>query len=188
LSLLESSVVPLFYDRDVFGVPRGWLAKLRASMCELTPRFSANRMLSDYIERLYLPASRTAARRVLDRDKEARSLAAFVVRLRQRWGEVRIGKMTLARTATLWQCEVPVELGPFEPADVRVELYADATATHPRRSFALSWAGTLTQPPGAHRFAAAVALVGPETDYTPRVSAWHPAAITPTELNFIRWP
>jgi len=56
--LLEEDVIPLFYhDRDAQGCPLGWVAKMRASMSSLTPRFSSNRMLRDYVEHLYLPAT-----------------------------------------------------------------------------------------------------------------------------------
>ncbi len=46
--LLEREVVPLFHDRDPAGVPRHWLAKVKASMQTLAPRFNATRMLQDY--------------------------------------------------------------------------------------------------------------------------------------------
>jgi starch phosphorylase len=60
--LLENEVAPLFYERDSDGLPRRWIAMMRASMTELTPRFSADRMLSEYQQRLYEPAARQAAR------------------------------------------------------------------------------------------------------------------------------
>ncbi len=54
--ILENDVVPLFYDRDTAGIPRGWLAKMKASMKRLSPIFSTNRMVAEYAERFYLPA------------------------------------------------------------------------------------------------------------------------------------
>ncbi|HXO67139.1 MAG TPA: alpha-glucan family phosphorylase [Candidatus Dormibacteraeota bacterium] len=61
--LLESRVVPLFYDRDPDGLPSGWLAMMRASIRHTASRFSARRMVLDYRANCYLPA----ARRVLER-------------------------------------------------------------------------------------------------------------------------
>src|SRR5581483_10908279 len=49
-------IVPLFYQRDADGLPRGWIQRVRASLSRLTPRFSANRMLREYVERFYVPA------------------------------------------------------------------------------------------------------------------------------------
>jgi starch phosphorylase len=51
--LLTEEVVPEFYERDQGGIPRAWLARMRASLKTLGPQFSAGRMLEDYEERLY---------------------------------------------------------------------------------------------------------------------------------------
>jgi starch phosphorylase len=53
--LLEREVVPLFYDRDAGGIPRGWMARVKVSMCGLVPRFTAQRMLMEYVSRMYVP-------------------------------------------------------------------------------------------------------------------------------------
>ncbi|MGO9495584.1 MAG: alpha-glucan family phosphorylase, partial [Solirubrobacteraceae bacterium] len=53
--LLEQEVVPAFYDRDADGLPRAWLARVRASLRTLGPSFGAGRMLHDYVERIYAP-------------------------------------------------------------------------------------------------------------------------------------
>jgi glycogen phosphorylase len=59
---LENEVVPLYYDRDEHDLPHGWIAKSKASICTTAPRFSAQRMVIDYVTRLYLPASAGGAR------------------------------------------------------------------------------------------------------------------------------
>ncbi len=53
--LLESEVVPLFYERDGRGVPVHWLARVRASMKSLLPVFNTHRMVEEYVTRVYLP-------------------------------------------------------------------------------------------------------------------------------------
>lgn len=54
-SLLETQVVPLFYERDAEGIPHGWLAKSAEAIRTITPAFSARRMVKAYVER-YLNA------------------------------------------------------------------------------------------------------------------------------------
>jgi starch phosphorylase len=46
--LLEQNLVPLFYERDAEGLPRGWIAVMRASMSAFLGRFSTRRMLREY--------------------------------------------------------------------------------------------------------------------------------------------
>ncbi len=49
--LLESEVLPLFYDRDEDGIPHGWVQKMKTSLKSIGPRFTATRMLGEYVER-----------------------------------------------------------------------------------------------------------------------------------------
>jgi starch phosphorylase len=51
--LLESEVVPTFYERDEAGLPQRWLEMVRASLRTLGPVFSATRMLAQYVEGPY---------------------------------------------------------------------------------------------------------------------------------------
>ena len=58
--LLEQEVVPSFYERDADGLPRAWLARIRASMRTLAPAFCAGRMLEDYVDKVYAPTQSSA--------------------------------------------------------------------------------------------------------------------------------
>ncbi len=51
--LLDEQILPEFYDRDENGLPRAWLARIRASLRTLGPRFCASRMLKEYVEGPY---------------------------------------------------------------------------------------------------------------------------------------
>jgi starch phosphorylase len=55
-TLLEQEIVPAFYDRDASGVPRRWLSIVKDSIRSVAPRFSARRMVKEYVERMYTPA------------------------------------------------------------------------------------------------------------------------------------
>ena len=59
LDLLEGEVVPLFYERDADGIPRRWLQRIKISMARLIPSFNAERMVRDYLERVYSTRPRT---------------------------------------------------------------------------------------------------------------------------------
>ena len=54
--LLEDQVVPLFYDRDPQGVPRGWVEKMKHAMHAAGERFTAQRMVRQYVTDYYEPA------------------------------------------------------------------------------------------------------------------------------------
>jgi starch phosphorylase len=56
--LLEQRLVPAFYERDDKGLPRAWLAIVKQSIRSVLPRFSARRMVKEYVRTMYLPAAR----------------------------------------------------------------------------------------------------------------------------------
>ena len=55
--ILSSEVVPLYYARDSDGVPRGWVRLMKEAIASMATTFTARRMLKEYVERLYVPAS-----------------------------------------------------------------------------------------------------------------------------------
>jgi starch phosphorylase len=53
---LEEQVVPTFYERGRDGIPHRWLEVVKQSMRTVVPRFSARRMVKEYVREMYLPA------------------------------------------------------------------------------------------------------------------------------------
>jgi starch phosphorylase len=66
--LLEQSVVPMFFERDAHGIPRRWIRVMKESIRTTVPRFSARRMLKDYVAAMYGPALHDAAESERDRE------------------------------------------------------------------------------------------------------------------------
>jgi starch phosphorylase len=54
---LREEVIPLYYDRDQDGLPRGWIQRMKRAIRTLGWRFSADRMVMDYVSRFYIPAA-----------------------------------------------------------------------------------------------------------------------------------
>jgi starch phosphorylase len=54
--LLEEEIAPLYYDRDLSGVPQHWIRIVKEAIRSIVPVFCARRMLKDYVEQMYLPA------------------------------------------------------------------------------------------------------------------------------------
>jgi starch phosphorylase len=57
LEVVRNEVVPLYYDRDRDGVPRGWVSRMKRAMRTLGWRFSSDRMVRDYVLQSYIPAA-----------------------------------------------------------------------------------------------------------------------------------
>jgi starch phosphorylase len=59
--LLEQEVVPLYYRRDARGLPVEWLQRMKQALRISGERFTARRMVQDYADHYYAPASRGEA-------------------------------------------------------------------------------------------------------------------------------
>ena len=57
-TLFEEQLVPTFYERDDTGIPRRWLQIVKQSIRTVLPRFSARRMVKDYVREVYVPGLR----------------------------------------------------------------------------------------------------------------------------------
>ncbi len=185
--LLERQVVPEFYARDSAGIPRAWVARMRASLAHLTPRFSSNRMLAEYLERLYAPAAEAHAARSAHGLELARALDGWARDVRRHWPEIHWGNVEVASGADGHGFRVQVMLGALPPGSVRVQLYAEPMDGHPGECHAMAAAGPLPGTAGGYVFEARVPAVRPAGHYTPRVVPWHPAARVPAELPLVRW-
>jgi len=201
--LIEEKVVPLFYERDDAGIPKGWTRMVRSSMTRLTPRFSSERMMKEYVEKIYQPASSAYRRRAADGAKLAHELAAWQERLNDGWMGLRFGRLTTSREGDFWQFSVEAYLGELRLDDVRIELYADplgekadgrsvselaedVTPSCPEKCV-MERQGTLAGSVNGFVFGARLPAKRPAEDYTPRIVPYHPEAFVPMEEAHILW-
>ena len=54
---LRDQVIPLYYQRDRDGLPRGWIKRMKRTIRTLGWRFNADRMVMDYTLKCYVPAA-----------------------------------------------------------------------------------------------------------------------------------
>lgn len=187
--LLEKEVVPLFYERNGGDIPHPWVAKIRASITQLTCRFSSNRMLQEYLENYYLPAAANLQARQAEDGKLAKNLRQWQRQLEQHWHEIHAGKLHLTASENGYEVEVNVYLGGLNPEMVRVQLFADPNATEPGMVEDLRYdplpedqAGT-----GSLRYLGHVDSMRPQGDFSLRVIAAHPQVNLPAECHLISW-
>lgn len=50
---LETEVIPAYYSHDENGLPIEWIRRMKNSIATLTPQFSSDRMVQEYVERIY---------------------------------------------------------------------------------------------------------------------------------------
>jgi starch phosphorylase len=128
--LLEKEIIPLFYDRGRDGLPRGWIAKMKAAMVEHAGVFNTNRMVREYAERCYLPSAQRDRHLREDNLARTKALAAWKAKVQEQWGQVRIERVWSERAedeglrvGDQLQVQAQVHLGTLKPTDVAVQVY-----------------------------------------------------------------
>jgi glycogen phosphorylase len=126
--LLEKEIVPLFYDRDRYGRPSGWISRMKTSMLEICPVFNINRMVREYTTRAYLPAVQRYQQLLADDSAKAKDLAAWKHQLQDRWRGLQIESIDAIETPKIqvgddMRVRAKVNLGKLNPDEVAVQIF-----------------------------------------------------------------
>lgn len=126
--ILESHVVPRFYDHSGARLPARWLAMVRHTLTTLGPAVGADRMVRDYVRTLYVPAGRSAEQVAAADFQGAKELAGWTSRVRKAWPAVRVdhvesdGVADATSVGATLVVRAFVSLGELTPDDVAVQV------------------------------------------------------------------
>jgi starch phosphorylase len=186
--LLETEVVPCFYERNADGIPSSWVALMRASMAELTPAFSSNRMLREYVERLYLPAIEAFRKRAANDAQMARQINQWCKSIEALWPHLKMRNLDVKNLGnSLYAFKVEVTLGAVNPGTIEVQLYADVPGAGPPDIHVMARAGLLDAASNTYFYETRIETQRPPTDFTPRVIPALSVAMVPLEAPQILW-
>ncbi len=126
--LLEKEIVPLFYDRDEKGIPRGWVRKMKDAIRLNCPSFNTARMVRDYAMRAYFPTSDRYFAMSKDNYAPAKELAHWKQHLFDNWYDMKIKAIDVSADSEIKvnqsvRVTTQIDLGELKPEDVQLELY-----------------------------------------------------------------
>ncbi|MDN4174358.1 alpha-glucan family phosphorylase [Nocardioides sp. SOB77] len=194
--LIENEVAPRFYDVDEEGVPTRWLEMLRHTLKSLGPKVLATRMVRDYTQQLYVPAS-VNARRLNDDYAGAAELAGWKRRVRGGWPGVRVehvessGVGDAPEVGAVMSVRAFVALGDLAPGDVAVQLVHGRTTSEDelRDTAVTELALVESYEAGRHRFDGDVTLDHSGAfGYTVRVVPRNELLVSAAELGVVALP
>ena len=191
--LIEHQVAPRFYDRDADGVPTRWVESIRHTLATLSPELSADRMVKEYVQRLYIPAAHAEREIVASGYQPARDLSAWKAQVRAAWPNVHVthvesgGVDSVPQVGDELHLRATVELAGLTPADVLVEVvYGRAQATDELAAVCRQELLPVEDAAGAGVFAGTVPLEKSGSfGYTVRVVPKHPLLASEAELGLV---
>ncbi|HLX62835.1 MAG TPA: alpha-glucan family phosphorylase, partial [Planctomycetota bacterium] len=126
--LLEKQIVPQFYERRGDGLPREWIKRMKRAMISAAGTFSTFRMVQEYYQKYYSPASERWTRINAGKSEAAKELWRWKLSLFASWAQIRVEEVSADRTqgvsaGTPVRLAARVHLGPIRPDDVNVQAY-----------------------------------------------------------------
>jgi starch phosphorylase len=186
-ALLEREVIPEFYTRDEKGMPIKWLGRIRESMAQLTPEFSATRAIREYTEHHYLPAASSYHERAADESKLGLDLLRWRQELDQHWSSVSFGSVHVETHDGQHFFQVEVSPGALNPDHFKVELFANAANGDKPVVESMNAPESSTDLPGVLTYSAQIPAARASSDYTARIIPHHANASVPLEARQILW-
>jgi starch phosphorylase len=192
--IIEHQIAPRFYDRNDDDVPDRWVSSIRHTLSTLSQPLSADRMVQEYVTRLYIPASHAERLISASSYEPARELASWKERLRAAWPSVQVthvesgGVDTTPQVGDTLHVRALVELGALDPADVKVEVVYGKAQTGDQLTKIRRLALTCSSAEPGHPavFEGTVELASPGSfGYNVRVVPAHALLATPAELGLI---
>jgi len=186
-SLLEQEIIPEFYNRNEKGIPTAWIARMRESMAQLTPRFSADRSVREYTEQHYLPAAKAYRERSADNGKIGKQIADWQRSLDENWNSMHFGEMKSVTNNTQHQFEVQLFFNFVDPEAIQVQLFANAQDGEAPIMLPMIRGKKIEGPNNGYIYKVKVPSTRSETDYTARVIPKYEGVSVPLEINHILW-
>ncbi|MDB5034848.1 MAG: alpha-glucan phosphorylase [Chlorobi bacterium] len=126
--VLEESLIPMFYNRSEADIPREWIAMQKRALRTMAGAFSADRMVTEYATRFYLPCSDRFQRLRADGGARVRGLIAWKRHIMEQWSNLRFHDVQTDAASTMKMGQqvritARLQLGEIAPADIRVEAY-----------------------------------------------------------------
>jgi starch phosphorylase len=185
--LLEGQVIPEFYARDANGISTAWVKRMRASMAQLTPRFSADRTVREYTEQHYLPAAASYQARSANTGAVGQQIVDWRHHLDAHWDLLSFGEVKVESTGEQHVFEVQVNLGAIDPKAVQVELYAEASRDGAPARQIMKRDRQIPGASNSYIYSAAVSASRAVADYTALVIPHCLGVTIPLEDSRIRW-
>jgi starch phosphorylase len=184
--LIERDIVPGFYERNEAGMPAQWIQRMRESMANLTPHFSANRAVREYTEQ-YLHLAEAFRERSADNGEGGAGILEWRRRVEEHWPRLRFGALTISTDGGDHVFTVQAWLDELDPDAVAVELYADGKDGSTPVCRPMVRGPALVGSEGGYTWTARVPAERRAEDFTPRLVPRHAAAWVPLECNKIVW-
>jgi len=129
-NMFENDITVKFYDVDAeLGYSKCWVEIIKNTIAKVACNFTTNRMMTDYLERYYLPLFSRTQKLLADEYAMAREIAFWKKKVRRGWSQIQVMDFTRPTDANAKlmlginnHSEITVFIGDLAPEDVGIEV------------------------------------------------------------------
>ncbi len=133
-NILESEIIPKFYNRDEKGIPKEWLKVMKNSIQTIGPEYSTSRMIVDYLNVIYMPLIDLHNREFTELENVF-SFIDWKKNAYKEWDKIKIQQKNNVDKITLdagneLKVSVKVDFGRVDPKYAEVQAYVIRVDEH----------------------------------------------------------
>ncbi|MDD3910874.1 MAG: alpha-glucan family phosphorylase [Bacteroidales bacterium] len=135
-NILETDIVPRYYDVDKRGISTAWIDTIKNCVAEVACNFTTNRMVEDYLRQYYIPLC-TRKHMLIEKDFAiAKEIASWKRRMRREWPDIELVSQARIDTSSgvlllgkEYKAKIVLQLGEVSPDDLGLELLLTEKST-----------------------------------------------------------
>lgn len=193
--VLENKIIPMYYDQDENGISSRWVQTMKESIISTGGRFSTSRMLTDYVNNLYIPLCNLYNEYYTDLEKVGR-FNQWKEELYNTWDDIEITQENNLDNITIdagnnIEVKCKVKLTNIDKENIEAQVYygrIDENGVVDDISIIPMTLEEADEENRTYTYKAKVNLVnGGNYGYTFRVMPKHEMILDSANLNLIKW-
>ncbi|HKI77156.1 MAG TPA: alpha-glucan family phosphorylase [Ignavibacteriaceae bacterium] len=194
---LETSIIPLFYDRGEDRIPRKWIEKVKNSIKKLGPAFNTHRMVQEYFDKFYKPSFDRRGDIEDKKWKKAKDLSVWKKNVLKNWSKLKVIKIEsdknngLVKVGQEYLVKAEIDLGNLTPSDVEVQLYFGPyeNKDYPQLNSTVEMeTKSVKTNPGVHNYQGKIICrISGQQGFTVRILPKNPLLISQFDLGVVHW-
>jgi len=193
-SILEGEIAPLYYNKNVKGFSTEWIKKMKNSIKSVGGVYNTNRMLCDYLDRLYVPQLEWITGKYAS-NENVEEFFNWKNNMQRDWNAISVAAPSINDEVSMkagdkLNLTCHVTLGNIPPASVTVEVFYGKFVNGEKIINSIYKEMQLAQnlENGVYEYKTEIAIDnGGNYGYTFRVLPKHDMLINKQDMSLVKW-
>ena len=197
-SILENDIVPLFYRRDSYGLPREWIKMMKNGFKSIASFYNTQRMVKEYNDKFYQPAAENFSKLSTQSFEQARQFIQWKKNIQKEFHNISVVNVQYNQGLE-YKINEPIHIqatlkpGNIKPEDIDVSVYygnlsGQLTLENSQIQQLKEIKPVEGSVPGQYIYSGSIICrkTG-DFGFKLRITPQHPFMVHPYELSLVKW-